>query len=57
MSGTVAEILETPGEGMPFKVVFSVEGKSFAEHPVNSRLSADELIAAVLPVLQGFSAR
>ena len=57
MSGTVAEVLETPGEGMPFKVVFSVEGKSFAEHPVNSRLSADELIAAVLPVLQGFSAR
>ena len=57
MSGTIAEIVNTPGASMPFKVVFSSDGKAFAEHPVNSRLSGNELIAALLPVLQGFSTR
>ena len=40
---------------MAYKVVFSSGGTPFAEHPVNSRLSGDELVAVLLPVLQGFS--
>jgi hypothetical protein len=52
MATTTAQIIETPDEPLPFKVVFSKDGQILAERPVTSQLSARELIDALLPLLR-----
>ena len=52
MATTTAQIIETPDEPLPFKVVFSKDGQIVAERPVTSQLSARELIDALLPLLR-----
>jgi hypothetical protein len=52
MATTSAQIVETPGEPLPFKVVFSKDGQRIAERPVTSQLAGRELIEALLPLLQ-----
>ena len=54
MAVTTAAIVATPDSPMPFKVVFSCGDVAIAEQPVNSSLSGHELIAALLPMLQGY---
>ncbi len=54
MAATSAEVLETPNEALPFKVVISRDGQVLAERPVTSQLAARELIDAILPLLQRF---
>ena len=54
MRQTTAEIVPTPNAREPFKVVFATGGREIAEQPVSSQLSGDELIARLLPTLQGF---
>ena len=54
MAATKAEIVETPDETLPFKVVISRNGEVLAERPVTSRLAGSELIDALLPVLQKY---
>lgn len=57
MSQTTAEIVPTPNGREPFKVVFASGGKEIAEQAVSSQLSGDQLIARLLPTLQGFEAK
>lgn len=52
MPATVAKIVETRGERLPFKVVFSKDGTVIAERPVGSLESGRRLIANLLPLLQ-----
>ena len=52
MATTSAKIIETVGERMPFKVVFSKDGKTIAEHSVVSLEGGRRLIADLLPLLQ-----
>ncbi|HET7282789.1 MAG TPA: hypothetical protein VFI67_10780 [Sphingomicrobium sp.] len=49
---TTAEIVEARGDRMPFKVVFSKDGKVIAEHSVASYEGGRRLIATLLPLLQ-----
>lgn len=52
MAATSAEIIETKGERLPFKVVFSKDDKIIAERPVGSYDGGRRLIADLLPLLQ-----
>lgn len=52
MPATTAEIVKTPGEQMPFKVVFSRNGQIVAERPVASSDGGRQLIDTLLPLLQ-----
>lgn len=52
MPSTSAEIVEAPGERLPFKVVFRRGDKVIDERPVGSYESGRRLIDYVLPVLQ-----
>lgn len=52
MPATVAEIVETHGERLPLKVVFSKDGIVIAERPVGSYEGGRRLIARLLPLLQ-----
>ena len=52
MPTTSAEIIETVGERLSFKVVFSKDGKVIAEHPVASHEGGRRLIADLLPLLR-----
>jgi hypothetical protein len=52
LATTKAEIIETPDEREPFRVVFSKDGLTIAEMPVNSWLSGEELIESLLPILR-----
>lgn len=49
---TTAEIIETPRERLPFKVVFSSDGEVIAERPVTSMLAGSELIYVLLPLFR-----
>ena len=51
MPATTAQIIETPRERLPFKVVFSKNGSILAER-VGSLASGHRLIANLLPLLQ-----
>jgi hypothetical protein len=46
---TNAEIVQVEGERLPFKVVFSRDGKVIAERPVASRDGGRRLIDQLLP--------
>jgi hypothetical protein len=52
MAMTNAQILETPDDPLPFKVVFSQDGETVAERAVTSELAGQELIANLLPLLR-----
>lgn len=52
MATTTAQIIETPDEPLPCKVVFSKDGEVLAERAVTSHLAARELIDALLPLLR-----
>ena len=52
MPATNAEIVETAGERLPFKVVFSKDGEVIAERPVATYVGGRRLIENVLPLLQ-----
>ncbi len=52
MPKTSAEIVDTPDEPLPFKVVFSNNGDAIVQRAVTSELAAQELIASLLPLLQ-----
>lgn len=52
MPATNAEIVETAGESLPFKVVFSKDGEVIAERPVATYDGGRRLIENVLPLLQ-----
>lgn len=52
MTATSAEIIETRGERLPFKVVFSKDGNVIAERPVGSYEGGRRLISDLLPLLQ-----
>ena len=52
MSATNAKIVETAGERLPFKVVFSEDGEVIAERPVATYEGGRRLIENVLPLLQ-----
>ena len=52
MAITTAEIVETPVERLPFKVVFRKDGKVIAERPVGSLEGGRKLIDALLPLLR-----
>jgi hypothetical protein len=54
MAETRAEIIATPEEVLPYKVVFSIDGKNIAERAVTSLVAGRELIEAILPTLQGY---
>lgn len=54
MAETVGCVVEDGTEEMPFTVFFTVDDRVIAKHLVNSRLSGEELIARLLPTLQGF---
>lgn len=49
---TTAEIVDTPSERLPLKVVFSRDGKVIAERPVGSHEGGRKLIDALLPLLR-----
>jgi hypothetical protein len=49
---TTAEIVETPAERLPFKVIFSKDGKVIAERPVGSHEGGRKLIDTLLPLLR-----
>jgi hypothetical protein len=49
---TTAEIVRTPGERLPFKVVFARAGKVIAERPVGSYQGGRKLIDNLLPLLR-----
>lgn len=57
MAITTASIVETPDAELPFKVILQADGQAFAEHAVNSRRSAQELIDNILPVLDSLPVR
>jgi hypothetical protein len=57
MAETVGYVRVGGTDDLPFTVVFSVGESVIAEHPVNSRLSGEELIERLLPTLQGFEPR
>jgi hypothetical protein len=52
VAATKAEIIETPDEALPFKVVISRDGEVLAETPVTSQLAGHELVNVLLPVLR-----
>jgi hypothetical protein len=52
VSITTAEIVETPAERLPLKVVFSRDGKVIAERPVGSHEGGQKLIDTLLPLLR-----
>lgn len=52
MATTTAQIVETRGERLPFKVVFSRDGKVIAERPVGSQEGGRKLIDNLLPLLR-----
>lgn len=52
MSTTIATIVETRGERLPLKVVFSRNGAVIAERPVGSHEGGRRLIAQLLPLLR-----
>lgn len=52
MAATEAEIIETQGQRLPFKVVFTENGTVIAERPVGSYEGGRRLIATLLPLLQ-----
>lgn len=52
MAITTAEIVETPAERLPFKVIFSRDGKVIAERPVGSQEGGRKLIDNLLPLLR-----
>lgn len=52
MPKTSAEIVENKGGRLPFKVVFTNDGKVIAERPVASVDGGRRLIAELLPLLQ-----
>jgi hypothetical protein len=54
MTETIGEVIETPDADQPFKVAFRRSERVIAEHFVNSRLSGEELVDALLPALRGF---
>lgn len=54
VAATKAEIVETPDEPLPFKVVISRDGEVLAERPVTSQLAGRELIDALLPLLRKY---
>jgi len=49
---TTAEIVKAPGERLPFKVIFSRDGKVIAERPVGSLEGGRRLIDNLLPLLR-----
>jgi hypothetical protein len=49
---TTAEIVKTPAERLPFKVIFSKDGKVIAERPVGSYDGGRKLIDNLLPLLR-----
>lgn len=49
---TTAKIVATPGERMPFKVLFAKNGAIIAERPVASLEGGRRLIEDLLPLLQ-----
>ena len=51
MALTTAEIVKTPRELLPFKVIFSRDGKVIAERPVGSHEGGRKLIDTLLPLL------
>lgn len=52
MAITTAEIVETPSERLPLKVVFSRDGEVIAERPVGSHEGGQKLIDTLLPLLR-----
>ena len=52
MALTTAELVETPTERLPFKVIFSRDGKVIAERPVGSHEGGRKLIDNLLPLLR-----
>jgi len=56
MIATTGAIVATPQAVLPYKVVFSIEGKMIAERFVTSSLAGQELIDALLPTLYGYDA-
>lgn len=52
MAAIKAEIVETRGERLAFKVIFSQEGRVIAERPVASLEGGQRLISGLLPLLQ-----
>jgi hypothetical protein len=49
---TTAEIVKTPAERLPYKVIFSRNGKVVAERPVGSHEGGRKLIDNLLPLLR-----
>jgi hypothetical protein len=49
---TTAEIVRTPRERLPFKVIFSRDGKVVAERPFGSYQGGRKLIDNLLPLLR-----
>ena len=54
MPEVVGELIETPGESLPYKGVFIIGGTAIAERPVTSPVAGEELIGALSPKLQGY---
>jgi len=54
MAYTTGEIIATPEEYFPFKVIFRNAGKMISEEGVTSRSAGDKLVARVLPTLHEF---
>jgi hypothetical protein len=54
MAEVVGYVIPTLDEKTPYRVVFRRGSTVIAEHNVTSRLAGDELIAALLPTLQGY---
>ena len=52
MALTTAEIVKTPRERLPFKVIFSRNGRVIAERPVGSNEGGRKLIDSLLPLLR-----
>lgn len=52
MPATSGEIIETGDEVLPFKVVFSKDGRTIAEHSVATYAGARRLIEELLPLFQ-----
>jgi hypothetical protein len=54
MADVVGYVIPTLDEKAPYRVIFRAGDTVIAEHDVTSRLSGEELIAALLPTLQGY---
>lgn len=54
MVQTTGEVVETPGDVLPYKVVFRRGEEIVAERHVTSLVSGDELILALLPTFRKF---